>query len=278
MTTRLRLNPVERPWGGRGVPTLGLTAPAGVAIGEWWVDAPGFPLQVKVIDTAAPLSVQLHPDDAAARTLGRRGGKTECWIVLSAQPGAWVRVGLRPSVSSDRFFADAEAGADVSVHLSELRVAAGDAVFVPPGTLHTIGAGITLLEVQEPEDVTLRVFDWNREPRRELHLDAARRAFRSEARAGRVAPRAVTPEERLAPRHDVVVECDRFSVERVEAELEFHVAPRRRETWFCANGRVTVGGRPDDRFEAGAAFSLGPATRVRFAPEPRAVLYRILAP
>ncbi len=270
------LRPVARPWGGDGVVALGLRAPPGAAIGEWWVDAPGFPLLVKVIDTRAPLSIQLHPDDDAARALGHRSGKTEAWCVLFARAGASVGLGLASGRDSGAFLAAAERGEDVSGWLVNLPVAAGDAVFVPPGTVHTIGAGITILEVQEPSDVTLRVFDWNREPKRELHVAAARRAIRTGGAAGVVHPHAVGAGDRLAARHDVVVECDRFRVERVEADRPFRVTARRSELWFCAEGHARVS--PDVAVDAGGALLVAPATSIEFSPFPRALLYRILPP
>jgi mannose-6-phosphate isomerase len=196
---RLVPRPVERPWGGSGLPAYGLGAPPGVPIGEWWVSEDDFPLLVKVLDARENLSVQLHPDDAEARRCGLASGKAEAWFVLAAAADARILLGLRPEVPAETFFDAAAADEDVSKMLAEIIPAPGDLIYVPPGTLHAVLAGCTLLEVQQRSDVTYRVFDWRRRPTRPLHLAEARAAFRLDPRAGRVAGNRL--------------ECPYFSVE-----------------------------------------------------------------
>jgi mannose-6-phosphate isomerase len=114
------------------------------------------------------LSVQVHPDDDQARERGLPRGKSECWFVLDAEPGAVIGLGLRRKVSPDEA---RRAALDGSIEqLIDWRpVAAGDFFLVPPGTIHAIGAGLSVLELQQNSDVTYRLYDYGRP--RELHLD-----------------------------------------------------------------------------------------------------------
>ena len=136
-----------------------------------------FPLLVKYIDASQDLSIQVHPDDAsAARVGGGAEGKTEAWVVLAAEPGALVYCGLRADVDRATFEARAtEPGAEEL--LQAWPVKAGDCITVLGGTVHAIGAGVTLLEVQQNSDTTYRIYDWGRmgldgRPR-ETHVEAA---------------------------------------------------------------------------------------------------------
>jgi mannose-6-phosphate isomerase len=116
----------------------------------------------KIIDARAPLSVQVHPDDAyAQRVEGQPFGKTECWYILGAEPGAELVLGWTHDTSRaevERRIADGSLG-DI---LRRVPVTAGDAFYLPAGTLHAIGAGIQLFETQQASDLTYRLFDWNR--------------------------------------------------------------------------------------------------------------------
>lgn len=123
-----------------------------------------FPILVKFIFPEEKLSIQVHPDDAYARiheaVAGGRG-KTEMWYVIRARPEAFVMVGLKPGVTPDSF-ARAVVQSTVEECLEKIRLRAGDAVFVPAGSVHTIGPGAVLCEIQENSDITYRVFDYNR--------------------------------------------------------------------------------------------------------------------
>ena len=121
-----------------------------------------FPVLIKFLSATKPLSVQVHPDPAAARKLGRgEDGKDEAWFILAAEPKSQLYLGLQPGVDATEFAARAD-GPGVVDLLRAWPVRAGQFVFVPGGTIHAIGEGITLLEVQNNSDVTYRLYDWDR--------------------------------------------------------------------------------------------------------------------
>lgn len=168
---KLQSRAVEKPWGRLGLPGIFAASSGDRPIGEIWFVADGdLPLLPKYLFTSENLSVQVHPDDLQARVRGLARGKAECWFVLDADPGARIGLGLRHSISPAELRG---AALDGSVeHLIDWRpVAPGDFFFVPPGTIHAIGAGISLLEFQQNSDVTYRLYDYGRP--RGLHLDDA---------------------------------------------------------------------------------------------------------
>jgi mannose-6-phosphate isomerase len=159
---------VEKPWGRTQLPSM-FDPPEGKRIGEvWFAGDPDLPLLAKYIFTSERLSIQVHPSDDQARARGLAQGKTECWAILDAEPGATIGLGTKRPLSPEEL---REAALDGSVEeLMEWRpVSAGDFYFVPAGTVHAIGAGISLLEFQQNADVTYRLYDYGRP--RELHLD-----------------------------------------------------------------------------------------------------------
>lgn len=167
---KLRTRQVEKPWGRETLPPpFGDTG--GRLIGEIWFEGPeDLPLLAKYIFTSEALSVQVHPDDAAARARGLRSGKSECWYILDAEPGAVIGLGLKREVGREDLRTAAGDGS-IEALMDWVPVAAGDFHFVPAGTVHAIGAGIALLEFQQNSDVTYRLYDYGRP--RELHLDDA---------------------------------------------------------------------------------------------------------
>jgi len=159
---------VEKPWGRDKLPAA-FNAPLGKRIGEVWFSGGGdLPLLAKYIFTSERLSIQVHPNDQQARARGLAQGKSECWYILDADPGAVLGLGLKREASRDEL---RSAALDGSIEqLMDWRpVRAGDFVFVPSGTVHAIGAGISLLEFQQNSDVTYRLYDYGRP--RELHLE-----------------------------------------------------------------------------------------------------------
>ena len=136
----------------------------------------GFPLLIKIIDASDDLSVQVHPDDELAMERYGQCGKTELWHVLDVEPGAGLYVGFKNKVTKADFEKAVVEGT-VDQLLQFYPVKKGDTFFIPAGTVHAIGKGVLLAEIQESSDVTYRIFDWNRtdeeENSRELHLEEA---------------------------------------------------------------------------------------------------------
>jgi mannose-6-phosphate isomerase len=161
---------VEKPWGRTQLPAT-FDAPSGKRIGEVWYTGDGEqPLLVKYLFTSERLSIQVHPDDEQARARGLAQGKSECWYILDAEPGATLGLGLKSAISA----ADLRSAAlDGSIEqlMDWWPVRTGDFFMVPPSTIHAIGGGISLLEFQQNSDVTYRLYDYGRP--RELHLDDA---------------------------------------------------------------------------------------------------------
>jgi mannose-6-phosphate isomerase len=155
-----------------------------------------FPLLYKFIDAADRLSVQVHPTDEQAIAHGwDRAGKTECWYIAAAKPGAEIIVGFRPGVSLPAVEQAVTAGA-LEPLLNRFPIAVGDVLFIPAGTVHAIMEGTLIYEVQETSDITLRLYDWNRmgddgKPR-QLHVKESLQVLRTEAHnQHRMAPLSV---------------------------------------------------------------------------------------
>jgi mannose-6-phosphate isomerase len=168
---RLASRHVERIWGRRDL--AGAFAPPAEAgsepIGEIWFEgAADAALLVKYLFTSERLSIQVHPGDAAARARGFPRGKDEAWFVLSAEPGAVIGLGLTHEVSRGAL---REAALDGSIaQLLDWRpVRAGEIFYSPAGTVHAIGGGLSLIEIQQNLDLTYRLYDYGRP--RELHLE-----------------------------------------------------------------------------------------------------------
>ncbi len=164
----LRPRLTERVWGVEQLPSWYAQPEPGHPVGEAWLTPDDCPLLVKMLFPAQKLSVQVHPNDEQAQALGYPRGKTECWYVVSAQPGATVAVGFREPMTVDQVRA-AIADATLESKLLQLPVKAGDMVYVEAGTVHAIGPGVVLLETQQYSDVTYRLWDYGRP--RELHIE-----------------------------------------------------------------------------------------------------------
>ena len=167
--TRLRAVPVERVWGRHDIPAGFPRLAADVPVGEIWFEAPAdAPLLIKYLFTAERLSIQVHPDDEAAQAIGLPRGKDEAWYILDAEPGARIGIGLTHEVSREALRAAALDGT-IEGLLDWREVARGDLLYSPAGTIHAIGGGIALIEIQQNLDLTYRLYDYDRP--RELHLD-----------------------------------------------------------------------------------------------------------
>jgi mannose-6-phosphate isomerase len=166
------------------------------------------PLLIKTIFAREKLSVQVHPDDAMAQKYGEPRGKTECWYVLAAEPGAQVAAGVKPGTTLAEIKEGIRAGT-LEASLNMLPVAAGDVIFVDAGTVHSIWPGSILLETQQNCDLTYRMFDYGRG--RELHIEKSLEAVRLTTRAGKVAPRQL-------PDRTVLIDVEYFRVERIPVD------------------------------------------------------------
>ena len=151
----------------------------GALLGEKVFDQFGteFPLLIKFIDAAAPLSVQVHPDDQWARSHHNSFGKNEMWYILNAAPGAELILGFQHTLSKNEFKQHLTSGT-LEAALHREKVSTGDAFFIPTGLVHAIGAGVLLVEIQQTSDITYRIYDYNRTDAqtgatRALHIDQA---------------------------------------------------------------------------------------------------------
>ena len=161
---------VAKPWGRADLPSP-FVNPGAEPVGEIWFEPPAAldSLLVKYIFTSENLSVQCHPSDnqTMAQGLGKQG-KEECWLVLEAEPGARLAIGFDQDIDDDAMRHAALSGA-IEDLLTWHSVQPGDFFYIPAGTVHAIGAGITLVEIQQNSDITYRLYDYGRP--RELHVD-----------------------------------------------------------------------------------------------------------
>ena len=180
---------------------------------------PRFPLLVKLLDAAQLLSVQVHPNDAqAVRMTPPDLGKTEVWHVLAAQPGSKLYAGLKHGIDRARLEQALRSG-QVEPCLHALEPHVGDTIFIPPGTVHALGAGVVIAEFQQSSDVTLRLFDWNRvgvdgKPR-PLHIEAALKIINFSFGPLKALPAAAVPvlaNDNVATQELVV--CEKFVLKR----------------------------------------------------------------
>ncbi len=226
ITSPFRLEPKfsERIWGRRSLAPWYPDVVVKELIGEAWLSgpesvvltgenkgkmlaevAPDFPLLVKILFPEEKLSVQVHPNDAEAQAMGQARGKTECWYVLDAEAGATVALGIKPGVTIEQLRASGPAGT-MEEFIEMVPVSVGDMVFVDAGTVHAIGPGVTLLEVQQTSDITYRLYDYGRP--REMHLEQGLAVTKLTTTAGKRAPRSMDGFVRLIEEQYFVV--DRF--------------------------------------------------------------------
>lgn len=166
---------VTKPWGKTEIGVLRSDATKqfterGQAVGEVWFEPDESDVLVKYLFTSERLSIQVHPDDEQARDMRAVRGKEECWLILEAEPDAHYGIGLKRVVSREELRAAALDGGIVD--LVDWRAArVGDFIYNPAGTVHALGPGLTVLEVQQNSDITLRLFDYF--SARTLHVDQA---------------------------------------------------------------------------------------------------------
>ena len=211
---------VSGPLAGR---TLGdLVREEGRALLGRHAPLPAFPLLFKFLDACRDLSVQVHPDDArAARLSPPDRGKTEAWYVIDASPGSRIYAGLKAGVDRLSLEQALHSGRCADV-LHAVEPLAGDCFFIPAGTVHAIGAGLVVAEIQQSSDITYRLHDWNRTGpdgrSRPLHIDAGLEAV---THFGPVDPVIAAPTADPAVRR--LVDCDSFVLDRVEPRGDWEV-------------------------------------------------------
>ena len=198
-------------------------ASTGAKIGEVWFEGPS-PILVKFLFTSDRLSVQVHPDDAYAALHHKSRGKTEMWHVLEAEPGARIAAGFREAISQQRLRAAAESGEIVDL-LEWHRAAPGDTFFIPAGTVHAIGGGLVLCEIQQHSDITYRLYDYGRP--RELHLEHALAVSRRELHAAR--------------QFSDVVSCPYFTTRRMDVRTSARIEG---ELLIVIGGEGEIAGQP----------------------------------
>ena len=227
-----------KPWGRLDLRPWSSVDASTDPVGELWFErtdksAPNPALLLKLLFTSQPLSIQVHPNDAFARSIGLPNGKTEAWYILSALPGARIALGLNRHLTPQAL---REAIGDGSIaDLVQWRpVVQGDVIFVPGGTIHAIGADIVLAEIQQRSDTTFRLFDFGRH--RELHEDSVVAA--SEAGP----PPTQPPPRRLTEARLVLVASSHFVFERIDLQANSLWGLRTdREAWILViegEGRI----------------------------------------
>ena len=229
----------HKPWGKHDLLPWSTAGDSNEAVGELCYErsdktAPAPSLLFKLLFTSEPLSIQVHPDDTFAHAIGLTSGKSEAWYILSATPDAKIGIGLTHRITPQELHASIRSGAIVDL-LHWRPVAQGDSFFVPAGTIHAIGAGIVLAEIQQNSDATFRLFDYGSQ--RELHED------NGVAVASTGPLRIVSHPTRLSSTRTVLVTSRYFVLEHVDlpaaSSWDLHAEP---ETWILAlEGHATIG-------------------------------------
>lgn len=239
---------VRKPWGSADLRPWSNVDHDGVSIGELWFQradksAPDPALLLKLLFTTQPLSVQVHPEDDFARSIGLPNGKTEAWYILSAAPDAEVAVGLKRLLSSAELRAAIDDSSIVGIVQWRL-VHAGDVCSVPAGTIHAIGAGIVLAEIQQRSDATFRIFDFERQ--RELHIENAVAI----AKTGPVEEQS--PPAKLSEARTTLIANRHFVLEKIKLQRGSRwLLHARRETWMLVlEGQSGIGAIDASKGEA----------------------------
>jgi mannose-6-phosphate isomerase len=192
-------------------------------VGDSARDAKRFPLLLKFLFPHEKLSVQVHPDDEQAVRVGEPWGKTECWYVAHAKPGAQIALGLKPGVTS-KDLEEAIHGQRAEDLLNWINVYAGDMIYVAGGTVHTLGPGSVIVETQQQSDTTYRLYDYGRP--RELHLKHGLAAVKEKVGSGKVVRPAPAQFGAGKNRHAPLVAAPYFVVDMFEAKDPLELASR----------------------------------------------------
>jgi mannose-6-phosphate isomerase len=234
---RLGRTPYEKVWGSPNT-TPWYENPDGRMIGEIWFSASeSVPLLVKLLFTSDNLSVQVHPQDDYARERHNSRGKTEMWHILRAEPDAQIALGLKRKVMPEELRSAALSG-EIMDLLNWIPAREGETFFVPAGTIHAIGAGLALCEVQQYSDITYRLFDYGRP--RELHLEDSIAVSNCEVQK--------------SAEVGLPVECAYFRTDRIEVRGSVEIASAQSNAIYIAlQGEGRIAG---EQFRAGEAFEV----------------------
>jgi mannose-6-phosphate isomerase len=202
---------------------------------------PHFPLLLKYLDCHQTLSVQVHPDDAYAAAMSPPDlGKTEAWYIVSAEPESVIYAGLRPGVDRVQLEAALEQG-DLVPCLNRLSVAPGECIFIPAGTVHALGGGLLVAEIQQASDTTFRLYDWDRvgtdgQPR-PLHVEQALQVI--DFGAAPIEPTAPQPSDVEGAQQ--LVGCSKFRLDLIDQPGEY-LLPMADESWIVTvpQGQVCI--------------------------------------
>jgi len=236
---RASVRVIHKPWGVSDLQPWSNIDGSGDAVGELWFEradnnAPTPALLLKLLFTSEPLSIQVHPDDTYARAMGMPNGKSEAWYIISAEPGAQIGVGLKRRITPQELRTSIRDGS--IVELVQWRpVAKGDVIYIPAGTIHAIGAGIVLAEIQQRSDTTFRLFDYGRQ--RELHEDNG-------VAVANPWPLRPSPDPtRLSDERTLLVASRHFVLERLDlTEGSSWALLAEPETWILVlGGRAAIG-------------------------------------
>jgi mannose-6-phosphate isomerase len=224
-----RTHTLPKPWGVSDLRPWNDAPQDESVIGEIWYERsdkslPDPSLLLKLLFTSQPLSIQVHPDDAFAHSIGLPNGKSEVWYILSAAPDAKVALGLKKTITKQQLSAALDDGSIAD--LVEWRnVSPDDIIYVPAGTIHAIGAGLVIAELQQRSDATFRLFDYARN--RELHIENAKAVANTGPAKFQMPPKKISDERTL------LVSCPHFTFEKIKLgpnsnwDLE-----AQRETWL----------------------------------------------
>ena len=228
---------------------------------------PYFPILTKMLFAAKTVSVQVHPDDEYALEHEGGPGKTELWYVAAALPGASVALGLTEHLSPAQLAAAAESG-EIERFLNWVPVTPGDALLIPPGTLHTLGAGVTICEIQQNSDLTYRIFDFGRldasgNPR-ELHPEQGSAVVRSDAPRDKLTLQAIP--DPLFER-SLLASCPYFETEKLAwtSSVEYQANSARFELLMFVEGSGRIG---PESYQPGDCYLI-PAAAESFAIRPQ---------
>ncbi len=233
-----------------------------------------FPLLIKFIDAQETLSLQVHPDDAVARKKGYKNGKNEFWYILDSEKEGFIYYGFREDIKEDSF-RKAILENRVEELLNKVYVNSGDYFFVPAGTIHAIGKGVLLAEVQQPSDITYRVYDYSRTDvngkLRDLHIEDAIESLNFNKTA---------PNEKANGENNILVENQYFRVRKFQLTEKLCVNYQDTNSFvviLCIEGEVKLDSKNSSTtlYKGETLLISADVNRVNFESEVKAVFLEI---